>query len=426
MSGLLNAHRLRQLFAVAGAQTAVQAIGFVAGIVLVRNMTPQDYGYLTLALSLMGAANTLTDLGLSAAVMAQGGRAAAQGQAPSTLLVDATRLHRRLALLVLPLLAPVVAWMLWRLGAPAWQVACLTALLVGVSLFHVRSTLLLSVVRLSGQVGFQQKLDLLLNLAKLALFSLAFFVALLAPAAMAVVFCLGAVQCMVLRQRCGSPDQSAAGRHLEALGAHVRQQTPNTLYYVFSSQIAIWLIGVFGNAQNVAEAGALGRLAAAFAIVASVSAVLIQPYFARRQEGADLRAAFVCVNAFFALALVALLLAAHAAPRAFLWILGGHYGNLRAELPWVVAASTLAAWGNTLYSLGAVRGWVQPVWLAAGGGVIAVAGAASFVNVSSVLGAYAINTAIAGVGVATGIAYLALRIHRHSNVVRVNTTQGLA
>jgi O-antigen/teichoic acid export membrane protein len=426
MSGLLNVHRLRQLFAVAGAQTAVQAIGFVAGIVLVRTMAPQDYGYLTLALALMGTANTLTDLGLSAAVMAQGGRAAAQGQTPSGVLVDAAHLHRRLALLVLPLLVPIVAWMLWRLGAPTWQVVCLTALLMGVSLFHVRSALLLSVIRLSGQVGFQQKLDLALNVAKLSLFLLALFVAFAAPAALAVVFCLGAVQWLVLRQRCGEPGEHAAGRHVQALHAQVRRQAPNTLYYVFSTQIALWLIGVFGNAQTVAEVGALGRLAAVFAIVASVSAVLIQPYFARRQQGAELRAAFVSVNAFFAFALAALLLTAHAAPQGFLWILGGHYGNLRAELPWVVAASTLAAWGNALYSLGAVRGWIPPVWLAGGGGVIAVAAAASIVDVSTVLGAYAINTAIAGAGFAIGLVYLALRIRRHTNVVPVNTTQGLA
>jgi hypothetical protein len=414
---LLTTHRLRQLLAVASAQTGVQAIGFLAGILLVRAMSPADYGYLTLALGLVGAANTLTDLGLSSAVLAAGGRLGLRGAALGELLADTDRLRRRIACWVLPVVALCALLLLWRLGAPAWQVLTLAALVTITSLFNVRSGIALSALRLVGaQVGYQQRLDLALNTLKLAAFAAAAAVALQAPTALAVIAWVGAVQLMLLARRLaglGAHAAIAPGAHAAGLRTHVMRQTPNTLYYVLSSQIAIGLVSVLGTATHVAEVGALGRLAALFAIVSSVFAVLVQPFFAQRRPGPELGAVLVWVNLSFVLLLAGLLVSAQGWPAAFLWILGGHYGGLQAELPWMLAAATLSAWGGTLYSLGTVRGWILPAWLAATAGVVAVAVAASTVDPATVRGAFVISSAMAGAGVLVGLAFLAQQIRRH-------------
>lgn len=423
MNAGLTGRRLRQLLSVGGAQTVVQVVGFIAGIVLVRHMEPVDYGYMTLALSLLGAANVLTDLGLSAAVMSSGGRLVTRGLPLRSLTTDAADLHRRIAVWVLPLLAPCSAWMLWRLGAPAWQVGALTLLLTATTLFSVRSALALAALRvLGGHISYQQGLDLALNVTRLVLFMLAAWAALSAPSALAVVLLLSIAQWMLLSRRLAAADRAGilpGSSHRLELREHVRRQAPNSLYYLVSSQIALWLISLLGNAEQVAQAGALGRLAAAFAIVGSVSAVLLQPYFARQQGRTELATAFAWTNAFFALALTTLLWLGFTHPTALLWVLGGHYGGLHDELPWMLCATTFAAWGGTLYSLGTVRGWVQPVGLSVAVGIAAVVFAASQVDVSSVRGAFMINTSIGVAGTALSFGYLALQIRRHPRLEAV-------
>ena len=55
------------------AQAAVQAIGFGVGLLLVRLLSIQDYAYYALAVSMVGLANVMLDLGLGNALLACGG-----------------------------------------------------------------------------------------------------------------------------------------------------------------------------------------------------------------------------------------------------------------------------------------------------------------------------------------------------------------
>jgi len=81
-----------------------------------------------------------------------------------------------------------------------------------------------------------------------------------------------------------------------------------------------------------------------------------------------------------------------------------------------VAATTLAAWGGTVYSIGCSRGWVLPVSLAISTGVVATAGAASVVDVASVRGSFIINAATALVSTLVAIAYVTWKLRNHSRL----------
>jgi len=169
---------------------------------------------------------------------------------------------------------------------------------------------------------------------------------------------------------------------------------------------------VLGNAERVAEVGALGRLAAIFSIIGAVSAALVQPYFARQKHHAELSATFLAANAFFAVLLAVLVGLSVSVPEVLLWVLGSQYSGLRTELLWLVVSATFAAWGGALYSLGASRGWVQPVGLTITGGVLAIVLGVSLVDVSTVRGAFMLNSVTAFVGAVLCFAYLLVQLQR--------------
>jgi hypothetical protein len=417
MSALLTRHRITRLTSFASTQLAVQVIGFASGIVLVRYMEQAQYGYYTLALSLAGVAGVLGDLGLATAVLAIGGRLTRQPRAMGQLVCDANVLHRRLALASLAVLAPCFAVLLMRQHAQIWQVASLTVLIVAAAALNVRVSVVLSITRLLGHVGVQQKLDLVLNAAKLGVLLAATWVVLDATVACLVNLVVAATYFLVLSRHVGRHivvPATPAGEYSVALRKHLWKQAPNSVYYVLSSQLAVWLIGIFGAAERVAEVGALSRLGALFTVIGAVSAALVLPYFAREDGTAGLAVGFAGVNGFFAAMLAALLGLTTAFPAAILWVLGGQYGALHAELVWMIVASTLSAWAGTVYSIGCARGWVMPVSLAVSTGVLATVFAASMVDVSTVRGSFMINAATGLVGTVVAIGYFLWQLRRHA------------
>ena len=197
--------------------------------------------------------------------------------------------------------------------------------------------------------------------------------------------------------------------HRSALRGFLRRQAPNSLYHVVNAQVALWLIGWFGHAEQVAEAGALGRLAVLFGVLATVVASLVLPYFARLDSAERVRAGLLRVHAFHAALTLVLGGAALAWPGAILWVLGGHYAGLQAELAWMVLASALTAWGGTVYSIGCARDWVQPLWLSAPAGLLATAVTALLVDVGTVRGSLLVQVASAAVALLVSSAYLAAK-----------------
>jgi len=300
---------------------------------------------------------------------------------------------------------------------------------------NVRNAIALSVSRLAGHLRLQQQIDLTANAARLLGLMAVATIAL--DATSASLLNLGAAAGSFIAWRrylavqlspppstpSAAPPRAAAiapAGHGDALLAAVRQQAPNCIYYVFSGQLAVWLIALFGNAERVAEVGALGRLGAGFAVIAAVMGAVVQPYFARHQGAAELERGFVAVNAFFAALLVALVALATLLPGPILWLLGSHYAGLGEELVWMILATALGAWSGALYTIGCGRGWVLPGSVAIGTGVLATLVGIRCFDLSTVAGNFKLTALTALVATGVSFVYVAHRLLRHRQAAPVS------
>ena len=424
LRALMSARRLRRLLGFSSLQLLVQAAGFVAGIVIVRTLSPQDYGLYTLVVSGVALGNVMLDLGLANATLAIGGPLASSAPAMAGLLDDAGRLQRRLMIwLALPLCA-LFAIMLQGPQAPApLTLAALAALGVGISALNAGNSLRGSVLRLRGQVAAQQRLEVAVNAVRaLAVGMLALAWSGLDALVATAVLLAGAVLMRLalrpLMRDLPAPGQALAaereGGHGAALRTLVRQQAPNSLYYCISSQLPLWLLAALGGTARVAEAGALSRLALLLSMVLAAVSALVQPYVARATQATALAAGMAAVNGFFVLLCGGLLGLALMLPEPMLWILGGHYHGLQRELPWLVAASVLAAWSGALYSIGAARGWLVPARWVIGTGVASTALGVAVFDVATVRGSLMLNTLTAGVAVVLMMVFVGRALRRYA------------
>jgi hypothetical protein len=189
-------------------------------------------------------------------------------------------LHRRLAWLSFGVLIPCFVVLLLRQQAAPWQVAALTVTIVATAVLSARAGVALSIARLLGHIGIQQKLDLGVNVVKLGLLVAATWLVLDATVASLMNLGVAAATFFMLARHLDTHTDLPAqpsGAHAAALRQHLWKQAPNSVYYVLSSQLALWLIGIFGTAERVAEIGALSRLAALFTVIGAVSAALVYP-----------------------------------------------------------------------------------------------------------------------------------------------------
>jgi O-antigen/teichoic acid export membrane protein len=351
------------LVGTAALQVVAQLLVFVTGIVLVRELTLEQYAFYTLATAMLGVATTLTDSGMRDAVMAQAGAVWREPHRLGAALAAGIAIRRKIAIGSALLIAPVLAVLVTRQGGSYKDGALLCAALIPVFLATTMSPMLEIPLRIHQQLKRLQLLQVFSGVVRLA-FVLA--VLLVFPMAWAVV--LGALVPQLLlnaRLRSGIRELAvldAPGDELaqRKIASQVMRAVPGTIYYVLVSQLSVLLISLFGTTEAVAQFGALCRIALLMSFLLAVFQLIALPRYARvpASESARLRSVYLLLlgglSAIAALAIAFTWLA----PGAVLFILGSKYSSLTHEVVLAVASGALTVISTALIGLSAVRGVV--------------------------------------------------------------------
>jgi O-antigen/teichoic acid export membrane protein len=351
---------------VAGMQVLVQGVSAITGLLLIRALPKEEYAWFTLAASMLATLNLLADGGLSTALTSIGGRVYQDAPAFSRLLADARRLAWRLGLLG-ALLATPFFWHLYaRLGTPVGVTSALLALAVGGCVPVILSSILTVPLRLHSRAAQAQGAELLGACTRLLLCGVLLWVgwvdarAMFAGTVLASVVHLGRLRRQTREFTLPTP---AGSSHRPEILGFVRSLYGNYLFFCVQGQVATWVIGWLAGVEEVADLGALSRLAVIFAAFGAPFTHLVAPSMARIQELPVLRRRFVLamVAVFGSIALV--LAVAAWQPVGFLWLLGEKYVHLQAELLLALAAQGLTLATSVCWGLIIVRGWVRHAWV---------------------------------------------------------------
>lgn len=348
----------------AGVQAMAQGLGLAAGLILVRALDKHDYALYTLTITGINAMAMLSNGGIVDAATAIGGRAWQESRHMGQVVASATRFQNRLAAMVFPPIALVVAWLLAHNGAGVSEMLILPAAACVAAHLQISTAILGVVLRLKSQIKQLQNLDLSGSLLRVAL-SAALFTVLYAEVATLIVVASAAMT-YVLSRRWVAPtiDGNAQpdSEMLTRMGSVVRRQWVSDLAFIFQGQITLLLLGIFGRSDTVADFGALGRIAAIFGIVGAVMQSIVLPRYARCQDPSELRKLHAVILLGFVGVSALPVVAALVFPQPLLWILGAKYGNLSHELVLVTLSASAGALAFTAWGLNSVRAWIIPAW----------------------------------------------------------------
>jgi O-antigen/teichoic acid export membrane protein len=342
-------------------QAVVQVLGFAAGLLIVRTLPKREYAYYTIGNTMLGAILVLADSGISSALTAIGGRVWQDSQRLGSLLNTALQLRRLLAALTLLAVVPVLIWLLAQNGASWLTILGLVVAVLAGSGLELITRIYAVALRLRSEIRQIQNQALISALAKLAIVGIAMFVFMNAAIAIVSVVIGYAVQFVMLRRWVHREvDQSAPAdpaMRSEIISV-LKRQAPHSIYYCLQGQIAVWLVSIFGNADSVANVGALGRLVVFFSLLSSITVEVVLPAFARIQSVHQLRRRyFQIVAAYCGVAVLSIVVVA-VFPQQILSVLGRQYSGLHAEGILMAVCAVVSTTAGLLWAINSARAWI--------------------------------------------------------------------
>lgn len=359
-------HWIKVLSKFVSVQILVQALSLGSGIFIVRTLEQQQYAYYTIANSMLSTMNLLSDSGISIGLSAIGGKVWQDRYRFGQLINTAMRLRYFLAAISISVVTPILIWMLIRNGASIGYAVLITiVVLLGLN-FQLTTGVLIVVPRLHSQISRIQNLDILSAISRLVFLGLGYLTFWNATIAIASGSLVSGLQRFVLGRLAGEKIDAKVSSNQEDrkfILTTIKHSLPNTIFFCIQGQLGIFLISIFGSTQNIAELGALGRIAVIFTIINSVMATIILPSFSRCQSVVILRRRYFQILGIFLLFGILIIASVYIFPEQILWIVGNKYSHLKNELFMIIFVTFISSFLGMMTSLNLAKGWVEYSWI---------------------------------------------------------------
>jgi hypothetical protein len=139
--------------------------------------------------------------------------------------------------------------------------------------------------------------------------------------------------------------------------SYISPLIPGVIFTAFQGQIALALISVMGQTQNIAEVAALGRLGQIFVLLGAFNGIVIEPYISKVNRK-DLSKRYFQILGMTIVVASMICVIGFAFPQPLLWLLGSKYQNLETEVGWVVAGACLNYVGGVMWTMNSARKWI--------------------------------------------------------------------
>jgi hypothetical protein len=376
----------------AAAQAAIQLLGFAAGLIIVRTLPPAQYALYVLSLSMVGAMNVLVDSGVTAGVMAEGGKQWRDRIWLGQVMATGRKLRFRFARIAAVILIPIAAWLLVKHGA-SWTMVGLLILAIFANFLLTLTNGLYSIPPALHQCVFASiKISLwqcIIRLGLTAILLLAFpnpFVALM-TAAVAQYFVLGRLKNL------GAEFVDYHEKSNDVIEAKilkmVKRRFPDCLYYCISGQITIWLATLYGSTLMIAQVGALSRIGQLMIVLSSITSLVLVPRFSRLANNPRL-----VIKRYFQAQLVLgfsvglVCVAIEIFSKQCLWLLGTSYAGLGSEMTLMAAGAGMNVLSAAAFAMSLARGFVPHPAAYISMNILCQALCIKWLNVGSVAGMF--------------------------------------
>ncbi len=325
---------------------------------IVRLLSPTEYGLVVIAIFLQVAACVLSDLGLSHVLISKLSRASSATFSEPSITRTAISQKNQFAYLTVPFVVILGIILLRESVDNSFELISILLISIITGLYQSTLNLRKATLNASHNDYALFRIGLVEAALRVALLPFCFYF----PVAVAVlVINLVTVFAMtIVFDRLAISQRSVKERVCQATRVELRSGVlplaPGVIYALFQGQIAILLLGFMGQPQMVAEAGALGRLSQVINLLLVLNPFWVQPYFSRLNTKVDV---FLATKRLFVgvLGLVSLIWSSVVwLPDWWLMIIGHQYAHATKALQVAMAGVLVHALFAVFYTVAVARG----------------------------------------------------------------------
>lgn len=346
-------------------QGACQVVQLATGFLLIRWMEKGDYATYTMVIAILGTSSILFSLGLSQCLTGIIGKKISEPQVVGRYIKASRMLRNRLLIVGAFVLLAVFYLISGRFNWGDGQWLGLWFFVVATMFFKIWEQSHSPVLLLKQQVGKLYALDFCGNFSRLLLVGLAqIFHLLTAPVALLFNALQSALNCYgIFRMSRSSIEVPDPSQKCEAEKKEILRLTwpkiPNFIFSAFSGQLIIFIVGIFGTTGEIAEIGALSRVAMLFIVFKRFGNIMVTPYFAKLDFIAVPKRLCVLFSFLFAF-MLGISVLVYVWPEPLLFLLGESYLHLQYEVFLIVLLALLQLCNVQVVAVNHARKYVFP------------------------------------------------------------------
>lgn len=352
-------------------QFAVQAIGFVVGILIVRGLDKPDYALYTVGTSVVAALIAMSDGGVTSLLAVEGSKVREDRTAVGTWVWCSLRIRRWLGAIISIAGLGVVMLLMIRNGATVTNATIASAIVLA-SLWPALDRSIYQVpLRLNRDYLWNQIASLIGALIRLAAVGVLLFTRSLSmPSGLAIALLGAAVEMVIVRRRSRRyavvtrPAPSFISETRPLFIRNMRLVLPASIVMVLQGQIYLVVLSFTSTPDILAELGALSRFSVIYTIFSALYLDVVSGRVARMRSTSTLvtRAITVALASYLAI-VIAIVTALALCARLLLSLLGPEYFGLEGPLIIVAGGSGLIALGGAWRNLNQSRNWISGAWI---------------------------------------------------------------
>ncbi|MGE5944864.1 MAG: lipopolysaccharide biosynthesis protein [Flavobacteriales bacterium] len=406
------------------AQITVQALGLVSGILIIRILSPAEYALYTLANTMVATMTLLADGGISAGVMAQGAKHWDNPNKLGTVFSTGYNLRKKFAIGSLLVAMPILIYLLNYHGASWIMAFIITLALVPAFITNLSNQLLVIIPKLNQDIYPLQKIEIGVNIARLAFLMLFVFVfpfAFIAVLAAGIPQIWGNKKLFKLSSRYADLKQEQDQVIQKEIYTFVKRMMPGVIYYCLAGNLTIWIASLLSSTNVIAQLGALGRLAIILTVSHVLFNTLITPRFAKMVASSKiLLKKYAQINVGLFCFSILTIGAVWLFSNQILWVLGPDYANLNLEVVLVVVASCINFIGTASFSLYISKGWVIKPLISIPIQISSIIIGIFLIDISTIQGILSLNIFIAMVNAIMHITFSIIKIGKSKLTESIN------
>jgi len=343
-----------------------KAIGFIISILLVRELSKEDYAIYTVLITIQGMLIPLSNSAIFIGFKKVGGSIWQDSLKMSSLIKTANGVAPYITGLAYLLVGTYAGYILYKQDISWIRIAGFLFLLLIIVLPEVKTAFLRSALLLRKKVAPVQISELVGHFSRM-IGIVSFLYLLDRDFIILGIFFITSISAWLSlfyvekeAQKDGLLGKTDIDHEYRGtLVKYIKLNWHNSAFFAFKGQISIFLLGVFGTASSLADIGALTRFSLIFTVATALFNNIYAPAFGRTHNPSSLKKMFIYVMLAITILSITATLMVYLFPEPFLWILGDNYKDLSYELFLTFISGSIGFILSIVYSINLYKAWIK-------------------------------------------------------------------